>query len=111
MEQVGLKDSWKDTVVVVEDSLAVHRLVDIPKVAGHKHLEDSGCRTPDMHVASGVLRQAVVDTGQVDRTFAAVMLERLVALAGSFPVAAHLGVLVEDQRWDTENLVEVLNQK
>lgn len=62
-------------------------------------------------MALEVLRQAVVDIGQVDRTFAAVMLGRLEALAGSFLVAVRLEVLVEDQRWDMENLVGVLNQK
>lgn len=40
MERVGLKDSWKDTAVVVEDSLAVRRLVDILTVAVHMHSED-----------------------------------------------------------------------
>lgn len=76
MEPVGLKDNWKDTAVVVVDSLVDHLLAGIPMVAGHRHLEDLGCHSLDMHVASEVHLQVVEDTVRVGHTFAVVMLER-----------------------------------
>lgn len=110
-EQVGLKDSWKDTVAVVEDSLADHLLVDIPKVVARRHSEESGCHSLGMHVALEVLLLAVVDTVRVDRTFAVVMLEHLEVLVGSFPVEVHLAVLEVVPRSGMEILVEGLIQK
>lgn len=111
MEQVGLKDSWKDTVAVVEDSLADHLLVDIPKVVDRRHSEESGFHSLGMQVALVVLLLAVVDTVRVDRTFAVVMLEHLEVLVGSFPVEVHLAVLEVVPRSGMEILVEGLIQK
>lgn len=76
VERVDLMGSRKDTVVVVEDSLVDRLLVDIRKVVDHRHLEDSGCHSLDMHEASEALLQVVEDTVRVGHTFAVVMLER-----------------------------------
>lgn len=77
--------------------------------AGRRRLEDLDYHNRDRHVPSEVLQLPVVDIGlpREDRTFAVVILEHSVALAGSYLAVVHLEVPAEDQRSDMAIPAEV----